>query len=246
MTDLQHPYATDKHATYENFEARCPICGYWNIFNRATEFADFGPICFKTVECLNSSCEQQFNINGDIISPSWQEFIMQCYTFKEEKRYMLCIVTLAQAFELFFSHFLYKTLVDEPLKKDPEPVTAENYNALSDALYGRVEKLAYRKLRNVFLNVAIQGMTPMTVGEAMEIIQRIPGMCCDPSDNTLNTYPDVDTGSLLHGVKASNIASLRNRVVHKEGFRPCLDDVESALSDTRMLIFGLASRLGVR
>jgi hypothetical protein len=80
----------------------------------------------------------------------------------------------------------------------------------------------------------------------MEVIQKIPDMCCDSSDKILDTCPDDNTGSLLRGVKASNIASLRNRVVHKEGFRPCLDDVESALSETRMLIFGLASRLGVR
>jgi hypothetical protein len=244
MTDLQHPYATDKHATYENFEASCPICGDWNIFNRATDFADFRPICLKTVKCLNASCGHHFNINGDIASPAYQEFIMQTYAFKGEKRYMLCIVALAQAFELFFGHFLHKTLVDEPIRKDPESKTAKNYNALSEALYERVEKLAYRKLRNVFLNIAIQGMSPMTMGEAMEIIQRIPDMYCDPSDNIIDTC--FSTSSLLHGIKASNIASLRNRIVHKEGFRPCLDDVENALSETHMLIFGLASRLRVR
>jgi hypothetical protein len=43
-----------------------------------------------------------------------------------------------------------------------------------------------------------------------------------------------------------SIGKLRNRVVHKEGYRPRLDEVEAALTETRKLIFGLHYGLGVQ
>jgi len=243
---LEHPYAMDKHASYENFEARCPICGSWNIFNRATDFGDFKLIGFKTVSCFSSECGQQFNINGDLVSPDYNMFIMQCYTLKETKQYMLCIVVLAQAFELFFSRYLLKTLVLDPLKKDPTRRMATNYKSMADALYEKIERLAYQKLRNIFLNVAIQMLSLSTILEARSTIQAIPSMHCDPSDFAIDAYPFTDIRDLIHGVKRSSIGKLRNRVVHKEGYRPRLDEVEAALTETRKLIFGLHYGLGVQ
>jgi hypothetical protein len=236
---MEHPYATEKCISYENFEARCPICGYWNIFNRATDFGDFKLISFKTVSCLNSECLQQFNINGDLASPDYQMFIMQCCTLKEKKQYMLCIIVLSQAFEIFFSSYLLKTLVLEPLKKDPAPLMPSNYHALADALYEQIKRLAFQKLRNVFLNITIKMLAPSSISEAMATIRSIPDMYCDSSDCAIDAYPLDGISALLHSVKRSRIAELRNRVVHKEGYRPRLDEVETAMEEACKLIFGL-------
>jgi ribosomal protein L32 len=39
MSDV--PYATEKDASYENFMAKCPSCGYTNIFNRVTDLRSY-------------------------------------------------------------------------------------------------------------------------------------------------------------------------------------------------------------
>jgi hypothetical protein len=109
-----------------------------------------------------------------------------------------------------------------------------------------LEKLPYQKLRNVFLNVTAQGTSPTTADSASAIIQSIPGMCSDPPDLTLDTCQDNNIRALQHRVKSSTIASLRNQVVHKQGYRPCLQEVEDALNQTREIIFALDSCFGVR
>jgi hypothetical protein len=243
---MELPYAREIDPSYENFKATCPVCGSLNIFNRATDFADLGLISFKTVNCLNSSCGQQFNINGDLVSPDYQMFIMQCHDLKEAKQYMFCIVVLAQAFELFFSGFLYKVLVLRPINGVPDSQKQQAHNRLATELYDMIEKLPYQKLRNVFLNVTAQGTSPMTADSASAIIQSIPGMCSDPPDLTLDRCQDNNIRALLHRVKSSTIASLRNQVVHKQGYRPCLQEVEDALNQTREIIFALDSCFGVR
>jgi hypothetical protein len=246
MNEMMHPYAEHKDPSYENFKATCPICGALNIFNRATDLGDLGLISFRTVSCLNSKCGQKFNINGDLASPDYQMFIMQCYGLKESKQYMFCILVLAQAFELFFSSYLYKVLVLKPVKDIPDPQKWDDLNILESELYEKTEKLAYQKLRNIFLNLVTQGLSPMKPDDASSIIQMIPSMCSDPSNATVDAYQDNDIRSLLHSLKNSRIANLRNKVVHRQGYRPRLDEVEKALLETRHIIFGLDSCLRTR
>jgi hypothetical protein len=246
MNEPPHPYATDTRPTYENFEARCPVCWFWNIFNRVTDLADCGLITFETVSCLDASCGRPFNINGDIVNAAYHMFSMQCYSFKKEKRYSHCVVSLAQAFELFFSHYLYEHLVTRPLRTDSELRTASDYNALSEQLYRQIETLGYRKLRNVFLHVVLERSLPASMLEAERIIASISDRRSDPTDAFLAAYPEEAIASLLVALKGSGVAELRNRVAHQEGYRPTLLEVENALSETRNLLFGLGIRLGVR
>src|SRR5690349_9162011 len=102
MTDV--PYATKKETYYETFEAECPACGHWNIFNRVSDFKTVEPIAFKTVICLD--CQNDFNINGDQINSAYEMLIFDCYKLKSIKRYSYCILNLAQAYEVFFSQYL--------------------------------------------------------------------------------------------------------------------------------------------
>lgn len=154
---------------------------------------------------------------------------------------MFCILVLAQAFELFFSSYLYKILVLEPVKDIPDPQKWDDLKDLQNQLYEMTERLTYQKLRNVFLNLATQGHLPITPDDASSIIQTIPSICSDPSNATIDRCQDNDIKALLHSLKSSRIASLRNKVVHKQGYRPRLDEVETALLETRHIIFGLDS-----
>ena len=51
-------YTKKKNPTYENFEAECPYCFHFNIYNRATDFKTFNPVSFKTVKCQNKDCKK--------------------------------------------------------------------------------------------------------------------------------------------------------------------------------------------
>jgi hypothetical protein len=118
MTEI--PYATEKECTYENFIARCPLCGFRNIFNRVTDLQDTEPIRFREVVCLNDRCKQKFNINGDLVSPAFRMLVFDCYPLKEEKKYSYCILNLAQAYEVFFSLYLRVELLFRPFSQDPD------------------------------------------------------------------------------------------------------------------------------
>ena len=243
---MEHPYAQYQDPSYENFKATCPVCHTLNIFNRATDFGDLGLISFRTVNCQSPECNQQFNINCDVASPDYQMFIMQCYELKESKQYMFCILVLAQAFELFFSNYLYMALVLEPVKAISGPQKWKVRKDLEEELYEKTKSLEYKKLRNVFLSLETQGLAPMTPQDASLIIQTIPNRCSDPSNASLDACHDNNMRLLLHSLKNSRTASLRNRVVHKQGYRPRLDEVENALREAQYIIFGLRSCLKSR
>ncbi|MFI5180744.1 MAG: hypothetical protein ACHQPI_05085 [Thermoanaerobaculia bacterium] len=245
MTDEPVPYADEKHTTYENFEARCPHCDFWNVFNRVTDLKTVAPISFRTVECLDPACGLSFNINGDLVNSAYHMFIMECYPLKKEKRYSHCIVSLVQAYELFFSHYLYDRLVVRPLRSDPDFRSPKDYRRLSDRLYARIERLGYRKLRNVFFGLLLDTTDPKSANEAERLVDTIPKLLADPTDDVLAGHPDPMVGQLLLALKRNTVDALRNRVVHQEGYRPSLQEVEAALEETRAIIFPLRVRLGV-
>lgn len=245
MTIDEIPYASETRPTYENFEARCPRCSHWNIFNRVSDLQDETLISFKTVVCLNEACARSFNVNGDLINPAYYMFILECYPLKAQKRYSQCIVSLAQAYELFFSHFLYQHLVVGPLNADPDFSTARDHNALSRHLYSQIEHLGYRNLRNVFFHLLLSAPRPSSRTAASDVIATIPELVKDPSDEVLEAHPQPDIAALLLDLKRNSVVSLRNRVAHQEGYRPSLSEVETAIEETRAILFSLGALLGV-
>jgi hypothetical protein len=56
------PYATEKECTYENFIARCPLCGFRNIFNRVTDLQE---CIIYSVISHNNGCHSRESGNPD-------------------------------------------------------------------------------------------------------------------------------------------------------------------------------------
>jgi hypothetical protein len=46
-------------------------------------------------------------MNGDSINPAHDMLLFDCHELIERKRYMQCVLTVAQAYEVFFNHFLH-------------------------------------------------------------------------------------------------------------------------------------------
>jgi hypothetical protein len=100
--------------SYETFEAECPHCSYWNIFNRATDLKRLGAISHASVICLSEVFGREFYINGDHVGPAYRILYFDTYKPRSRKRYGSCIVNLSQSFEVFFHHYLEEELIWKP------------------------------------------------------------------------------------------------------------------------------------
>jgi len=238
MTEI--PDAKEKHTTYENFIARCPSCGFMNVFNRASDLRDLTPIGSKQVNCLN--CCQPFNISGDSINSAYEMLIYDCYELRDAKHYMYCILNLAQAFEVFFSQYLRVKLLYWPYVTDSMR-DINQLNRLAGFLYGKVKKHPFVAMRNLFFFQVLRQQSLSSLVEAEASINALPMKPSEPSDNDIKSIADPKLSGLLIRLKYSKVADLRNQVIHQRAYRPTLEEVNDALEETREILFPLAKKL---
>ncbi|MFN7939668.1 MAG: hypothetical protein U0R19_40455 [Bryobacteraceae bacterium] len=183
------PYATRRSASYENFTAECPTCGFRNVFNRVSDLLDTSPIANKQVICLSSDCRQAFYITGDSIAALHSMLIHDCYRLKADKHYCACILNLAQAHEAFFSLYMRVHLLYLPFSR-ADRCDLDRLNGLAKTLQAQLGKLAFRKLRGVFLNLVIANDRPASLVAAEPIIRTLNGQWAEPSDQLIENLGD--------------------------------------------------------
>jgi hypothetical protein len=242
MTALK---ALEKNPTYENFEARCPHCKYWNIFNRASDLKTFRLISGAVVICQNDNCKGEFWIGGDLINPAWQMILRDSEVLKEQKRYAHCILNLAQAFEIYFALFLRVRLIHNPFKVENSH-DLERCNELSQRLFNTIRDWTFSPLRKAFIALLIQQNEPNTLAESEVIINNLPSYLKDePSDEAITALADHDLSEILLELKQCKVSSLRNNVVHKDAYRPTLEEVDKAIEETSHILYRIERCLGV-
>jgi len=237
-------YAKAKRTSYENFVARCPCCEQESIFNRVTDLNDLSPIDFRTVSCLNPACGKSFNINGDSANSAHEMLVFDCYELLQLKHYMNCILTLAQAYEVFFSLFLRVELLYKPFARDIGRHTKQ-LNRLAEQFSEKVKGHTFARMRALFLRQLIAGPSPADLAEAEDAIARLDDHPCDPRDAEIDALGDRQLVVLLKAVQRTAINILRNKVVHKQAYRPTREEAEAALDEARSLLFALTGRLGL-
>ena len=238
------PYTEKKRTSYENFVAQCPWCGQESIFNRATDLKDLRPVAFRTVSCLNPACGKQFNINGDSVNSAPEMLVFDCYELLQLKHYMNCILTLAQAYEVFFSLFLRVELLYRPFAHDIGK-DKNHLNRLAEQLSEKVKEHNFAHMRALFLRQLICGPHPANLAEAEAAIAGLEDLPRDPKDTELEALDDKQLVALLKAIKSTTINTLRNRVVHKHAYRPTREEAEAALDETRSVLFPLIRRFGL-
>ncbi|HEX4953330.1 MAG TPA: hypothetical protein VF017_08045 [Thermoanaerobaculia bacterium] len=236
------PYAVERRPSYENFAAICPSCRRWSTYNRRSDLPATRQISYQKVQCLNAECAEFFNINFDLVNPPHEMLILDCYELLEAKHYMNCILTLAQAHEVFFSLYLRVELVYKPCGFDPSR-DIDVFNKLQDALARRVEKLTFTPMRALFLQQILVPSKPTSPVAAEVAIAALPKSPVEPDDSEFAALADAELGTLLTRLKASKIHELRNKVVHKQAYRPTRGEAEAALEETKATLFGLTSIL---
>jgi len=130
MSDI--PIAKNRRTSYENFVAVCPECGRDSIFNRASDLHTFEPIAGREVACLSGYCRKPFRIINDSVNNAHEMLIFDCYELIERKHYMNCILSLAQAYEVFFSFFFRVEFLYKPFRSAYRPTREEVEAALEE------------------------------------------------------------------------------------------------------------------
>jgi len=240
MSDI--PVVRNKRTSYENFVAECPWCRKESIFNRASDLRTFKPIAGRDVSCLNSDCRKPFRIVGDSVNSAHEMLIADCYELVDRKHYMNCILSLAQAYEVFFSLFFRVELLYKPFAGDPDQDLAD-LNRLSEDLHEKVKEHTFTRMRALLLQQILTAHSPKDLVDAAAAVAALPDSPGDPKDIAVESLGDAKLVPLLKALKATNIHTLRNRVVHKQAYRPTREEVEAALEETRSILLPLTSHL---
>lgn|SRR3989442_5023317 len=219
----------------------CPECGKDSIFNRASDLHTFEPIAGRDVVCLSGDCRKPFRIINDSVNDAHEMLIFDCYELIERKHYMNCILSLAQAYEVFFSLFFRVELLYKPFGSDPDQEIAD-LNHLSKELQKKIEKHTFAPMRALFLSHIVAAYSPKTLAEASGLVSALPNLPGDPGDAEIESLGDAKLVSLLKALKETNINTRRNQIVHKRAYRPTREQVDAALEETRSILFPLTSR----
>lgn len=237
MNDI--PVAKDKCPGYENFVAICPWCNRESIFNRASDLCTFEPIDGRNVSCQNIDCSKSFRITGDLINNAHEMLILDCFELIERKHYMSCILNLTQAYEVFFSLYFRVELLYKPFAAGCSRNLAE-MNLISEKLYNKIKDHAFARMRSLFLQHVLTRRPPKDLKQAEAVIAALPDCPGDPKDADIENLCDAKLVPLLKAIKATNnIHTLRNRIVHKQAYRPTRAEAETALQETRSILFPL-------
>lgn len=237
---MSEPFV-DIEPTYENAIAKCPACQRDNIYNRRSDLKNLRPVDRASVTC--EFCKAAFAIGADLINPAHEMLLLDCRPFFERKQYMQMVLGIAQAYEVFFNHFLHVRLVYRPGRG----ATPEEVNELSDRLYKKVKELTFASMRNLFLRLVLDAKEPHNAEDARTFIDAIPHSKRVPGvpKADIEAVANDRLRPLLLAVFDAKINTLRNNVVHKGAYRPTREESWSAYEDASRVLFGLTKALRI-
>ena len=236
------PIASKKRTSYENFVAECPWCGNENIFNRASDLCTFEPIAGRDISCQSIDCGKPFRIVGDSVNSRHEMLVFDCYELIDRKHYMNTILSLAQAYEVFFSLYFRVELLYKPFCADRDQELTE-LNRIAEKLTDKIKKHTFAPMRALFLQHVATGHPPKSIAEVEAVVASLSDRPGDTKGTAIESIGDTKLVPLLKALKATNIHILRNSIVHKQAYRPTREEAEAALNETRSILFPLTSHL---
>ncbi len=130
----------------------------------------------------------------------------------------------------------------KPFAADPDK-EIDQLNRLAEALERKVRDHAFGPMRSLFLRQLVAGSSPKNLAEAEAAIGALPDRPEEPAEAELESLPDKQLVALIKAVKGTKINTLRNQVVHKRAYRPTRGEAETALEESRSVLFPLTQRL---
>jgi hypothetical protein len=246
---MSYPYANQFDTNYENYNAVCPICSFRNIYNRASDLRTFEVIEFMTVKCFD--CNNFFNIAYDLINPVYEYLIFDCHELKVQKRYMYCILNLSQAIEVFLSYCIEVRLVLQP-DKDRIILTAKGFDEISAQFQKAIKGCAFQDLKNILINLFLEDAFVSEIS-IRNFITKLEDRCSrdnpkkrERKDQEIRDHLALDLANLFIKLKNLQVIPIRNRIVHKDAYRPTLAEVESCQREVEEVVRGLVKNLEIK
>jgi hypothetical protein len=236
-----------KGKDYETITAQCNECGSISILNRVDDIGDPGPYdsgCY--VGC--TECGRPFWVYGDAMDPAYELLLFDAEEHMRAKHYILCVTSLAQAWEMFFATFVYSNYLYRPFHHDVRhPERREPLEGLAEQLGDAIGNFTFDQLRNVLVNTVVEGVRPRTLDESGLAIARIKddNFGQRPAKARVDALSDSSVRAVLLQLQNLRIGELRNRVVHQDAYRPRRWEVEECSDEIRVL-YRAKGRLAVR
>jgi hypothetical protein len=232
---------------YETITARCDECDSLCTFNRVDDIGDPGPYYSgRYVSC--TECGRPFWIFGDATDPAYELLIFEAEQHMRAKHYMLCVTSLAQAWEMFFATFVYSNYLYRPFYHEASyPERLERFDGLAEQLGDAIPSVTFDALRNVLVNTVVEGVRPQTLDESEEAIARIEvdNFGRRPAKASVDGFTDSSVRAVLLQLQGLRIGELRDRVVREDAYRPRRGEVEDCGEEIRVL-YRAKGRLAVR
>ena len=232
---------------YETITARCDECDSLCTFNRVDDIGDPGPYYSgRYVSC--TECGRPFWIFGDATDPAYELLIFEAEQHMRAKHYMLCVTSLAQAWEMFFATFVYSNYLYRPFYHEASyPKRHERFDGLAEQLGDAIRSVTFDALRNVLVNTVVEGVRPQTLDESEKAIARIEvdNFGRRPAKASVDGFTDSSVRAVLLQLQGLRIGELRDRVVREDAYRPRRGEVEDCGEEIRVL-YRAKGRLAVR
>ena len=197
-----------KAAGYENIYFDCQLCGHENVLNRATELGAM-PISGREVTCQN--CLERVWLNSDMVQmATYHWFLQELPILKQRKLYRNYAITLCQCAENFFLQAIINKRFDrEPTYRDEDGWfrSLDLYNNDLNQFKESIKKYTFDRMRSEFLKTFANlqnGASPQTLG-----------------------LKEDKRNWALATIKQSKVNELRNKVAHKDAYRPTLQEIEA-------------------
>ena len=146
---------------------------------------------------------------------------------------------------MFFRLYFELKLIYEPFRKDPDCASSslDYMNELYKNLEAKIHGFGFDKMRGGFLRLVVESNPPSEPYEAARYIDDFTPE--SPKDSVLKSVTDSTLADYLMRVKRAGINEVRNRVIHKSGYRPSREEAEKEVKEARSVLFPLTWRLNL-
>jgi hypothetical protein len=115
---------------------------------------------------------------------------------------------------------------------------------LTKQLYDRVQKFTFEPMRSLVLRLVVDKVAPASLADAKAAIDALPkSNLPQVPRQDIEAVLDDRLKALLQRLRDADAGKLRNQVVHKDAYRPKLDEAKRALDEARKILHGLTARL---
>ena len=234
-----------KKGTYENIFVDCPYCDKECIFNRISDLKTINPIAGQDLKC--EYCKKIFWASCDRVTVAkYKWFLADLSLLKKNKNYGLYILALCQACEIFMHQAIINKLIDT----NPEYRNEEGYFYH----HNKICADAYNEIYNSFCEISLKDITKLddktkykkcTFNELRNLFFWVYD---DARKNKLPSLVKLREDKREKNfciLKKTDINQTRNSMVHKNAYRPSIDDIQK-YDELVLCLYWLGSYLEVK